>query len=481
MKALLSIIFGATLASSLACAENFTETNTDKAKEVIAAAVEAHGGSALLSDLHTLIIETETINHSVDQSRGTEKPWDTNVSQSVDVIDLDNSIFVNDTENDGGGFQSHNATIINGEESYQLNYRAGTVARIAEPDFATTSGPFVRVTPAALIRTLNNRAANAHYLGDTEVDGVSYDVIGFSMTVGPAISMYFHKETHLLHRSERVFPGFGLVEYEFIDYTDTDGVPFNQSFRLYLNGDENLVRTIKSMKINESIEQYLTIDASLVAIPAVEPDLLARQEVADGVWLIGGAGTYAMFVDMGDYIFAAGGTAGIPDRIELLREVVGDKPISYSMMTHHHFDHVVGVSAYEAEGATLIGSAAHEKIIRRAAENGDALKFEGVTDNMTLETGDRRVEIIDLGPTAHTEHLLVAYLPEEGILFEADHFAMPRVGPVPPAVTSTRTFAEALAGKELNITKILSAHSSKAGTMDDLKAALEAEIFMSRR
>ena len=166
MKALLSLIFGATLASSLACAENFTETNTDKAKEIIAAAVEAHGGSALLSDLHTLIIETETINHSVDQSRGTEKPWDTNVSQSVDVIDLDNSIFVNDTENDGGGFQSHNTTIINGEESYQLNYRAGTVARIAEPDFATSSGPFVRVTPAALIRTLNDSAANAHYLGE---------------------------------------------------------------------------------------------------------------------------------------------------------------------------------------------------------------------------------------------------------------------------------------------------------------------------
>ena len=48
MKALLSLIFGASLASSLACAENFTETNTDKAKEVIAAAVEAHGGSGFL-------------------------------------------------------------------------------------------------------------------------------------------------------------------------------------------------------------------------------------------------------------------------------------------------------------------------------------------------------------------------------------------------------------------------------------------------
>jgi hypothetical protein len=58
---------------------------------------------------------------------------------------------------------------------------------------------------------------------------------------------------------------------------------------------------------------------------------------------------------------------------------------------------------------------------------------------------------------------------------------MPRVGPIPPAVESTRTFAQALASKELSITKILSAHSPKAATMDDLKAALEAEIFMSQR
>ena len=106
----------------------------------------------------------------------------------------------------------------------------------------TTSGPFVRVTPALLLRTLNDRSANAHYLGETKLDEKDYDVIGFSMTVGPAISMYFEKETHLLHRSERVFPGFGLVEYEFEDYAVADGIHFNQTFKLFLNGDPNIER-----------------------------------------------------------------------------------------------------------------------------------------------------------------------------------------------------------------------------------------------
>ena len=213
----------------------------------------------------------------------------------------------------------------------------------------------------------------------------------------------------------------------------------------------------------------------------VSPDPLSRQELADGVWLIGGNGTYGMFVDMGDYVFAAGGTTGTADRIESLREVVGDKPVRYGMMTHHHFDHVVGVSTYEEEGATLIAATAHERIVRRNAENGETLDVTLVDDRLVLEAGDRRVEIIDIGPTAHTEHLLVAWLPQEGILFEADHFAMPRVGPVPPAVTSTKTFAAALQKAGLDVKTFVSAHSPTPGSMNDLQQALSTKEYQARR
>ena len=464
-----------------ASAANFTEENTDKAKMIIDAAVEAHGGDAMMEDLQTLVVETRTVNYSVDQSRGTEAPWDTSVNDSIDVIDVENDIFVNHAEGTGGGFENNNRTIINGEESYQVDFRAGTVARVAEPDFATTSGPFIRVTPALLIRTLKDREANAHFLGDTTIDGMDYNVVGFSMTVGPAISLYFEKGTNLLRRSERVFPGFGLVEYRFDDYETRNEVPYNTSFTLYLNGDVNLEREIKSLRVNDTIDDYLAVPETLVSIPEVQPDPLSRQELAEGVWLIGGNGTYGMFVDMGDYVFAAGGAAGTSDRIDSLREVVGDKPIRYGMMTHHHFDHVLGVSTYEEEGATLISATAHERIVRRNAENGETLDLKLVDDRMVLEAGGRRVEVIDIGPTAHTEHLLVAWLPEESILFEADHFAMPRVGPAPPAVTSTKTFAAALEKAGLDVETFVSAHSSKPGTKADLQQALNTKEYQAKR
>ena len=479
MKKFLSLALIGVFAASVVHAKNFTETNTDKAKALIDAAIEAHGGQALTEDLKTLIVETSTVNYSVDQSRGTEAPWDTSSNESLDAIDLDNAIFVNKTKGEGGGFEFHNKTIINGDDSYNLNLRAGTVAKIAEPDYDTSSGPFVRVTPALLLRAAREREANAHFLGETTADGVDYNVIGFSMTVGPAISLYLEKGTNLLRRSERVFPGFGLVEYRFDDYVEKNGVIYNQSFTLYLNGDVNLERTIESVVVNEPVDDLLEVPATLVSIPEQQPDPLSRQELDEGVWLIVGTGTYAMFVDMGDYIFAAGGTAGIPDRIDMLREVVGDKPIRYGMLTHHHFDHVLGVTAYEEEGATLIAARAHERIARRAAEDGENLKLELVEDSMTLESGDRRIEVFDIGPTAHTEHLLVAWLPEEGILFEADHFAMPQAGPVPPAVTSTKTFAKALAARGLEVKRIVSAHSPRPGTPADLEQALNAQEYQA--
>jgi len=481
MKSIISLALAAVLASSLVCADNLTENNVEQANAIIEAAVTAHGGEDKLGELSTLIVEFESSNYSVDQSRGTEPPWDKNESSGFNAVDLDNTTFVNRATFNGGGFEGEGGTIINGDESYQLDYRAGTVARIAEPDFDTTSGPFVRVTPALLVRTLQDRAANAYYLGEASVDGKDYDVVGFSMTVGPAISMYFDKTDHLLRRSERIFAGFGLVQYEFLDYEDIDGVPFNRTFNLFLNGEPNIERKNLSTKVNQPLDELMIVDARLASIPEQQPDPLTRQEVADGVWIIGGNNTYAMFVDMGEYIFAVGGTAGIPDRIESLREVVGDKPLKYGMLTHHHSDHVLGVAAYESEGATLIISTAHENVARGAAENGEALEIKTVKDRMTLEAGDRTVQIIDIGPTAHTEHLLVAYLPEEGILFEADHFAMPRVGPVRPAVTSTRSFAEALSREELGVKLIYSAHSPRGGTMDDLRVALEAEVFQASR
>ena len=201
--------------------------------------------------------------------------WDK--ATGISAVDLQNSIFATRNSGVAGGSSYDGGTIINGDSSFQLNYLAGTSAPIAEPDFDTTSGPFVRVTPALLVRQVRDRAQNAYYLGETEVNEELFDVVGFSMAVGPAISLYFEKESHLLRRSERVLTGFGLVEYRFNDYEQVAGMPFNREFQLYLNGDENFLRTNTKTRVNETFDELLAVSDDLAELPPVVPDALARQ------------------------------------------------------------------------------------------------------------------------------------------------------------------------------------------------------------
>ena len=86
MKTCASLALVALLVSGAAHAQNFTQTNTDRAKALIDAAIEAHGGERL-REMRTLVIEQRSVNHSVGQSLGTEPPWDTNEGEGLDAID----------------------------------------------------------------------------------------------------------------------------------------------------------------------------------------------------------------------------------------------------------------------------------------------------------------------------------------------------------------------------------------------------------
>ncbi len=69
----------------------------------------------------------------------------------------------------------------------------------------------------------------------------------------------------------------------------------------------------------------------------------------------------------------------------------------------------------------------------------------------------------------------MTWLPDDGILFEADHFAMPQAGPVPPAVSSTKSFAAALQEFDIDAQLFVSAHSPRPGTTKDLQDALDKD------
>ena len=117
---------------------------------------------------------------------------------------------------------------------------------------------------------------------------------------------------------------------------------------------------------------------------------------------------------------------------------------------------------------------ANEAVVRKASGD-DSAKLQFVEDRMTLTDGQRTIELYDIGPTPHAENILIAYLPGEGIIFEADHFPQPATGVIPPAVPATIAFAEALERLGLEFTKLVGAHSPRTATPADVKTALSRQ------
>lgn len=459
------------LACTAVQAESLPLKSVNKASEVIDAAVAAHGGAEAIGNLKSLVQKSEFVNIATGQSRKPGPPYDRAHSAIVNAVDLENGVFFTRNNGSGGGYDFDNGTLIDGDNSWQLDFRADTAAPLLEPDFATQSGPFVRVTPVLLMKQLQARRAQSNWLGVAEIDGRKHDVITLVMEVGPALGLYIDQETHMLTRMERVLPPFGQVEYRFNDYTTIDGVAFNQKFELFVNGDENLVVDVKETQLNVPLRQYTQAPANLRKVAAIAPDPMSTNEVREGVFLIGGNGTYAMFVEMNDYVVAVGGTQTVEASIGEMRREIANKPIRYGVLTHHHNDHVPGAAAYAAEGATIVTFKENEEVVRTAAGNENA-KLEFVEDRMTISDGERVLELYNIGPTPHAENLLIAYLPQEGIIFEADHFPQPRNGAIPPAVPATVAFAKALDELGLDYQIIIGAHSPRVGTRADLRSAL---------
>jgi len=280
MKKYQLLLMSLLLMSNALNAQNLTQASIDKAREVIDQVVEAYGGSEKLNQLNAVKIDFEDSNMSVNQSRKPGPPWDVNQVKGSSIVDFENQQFATTNQSISDTRNFHNGTIINGEKSYQVYYRPNTATPITEPSFMNTAGPFIRVTPALLVKQLMQRAYTAHYLGQADVEEKPHDVVTFTMEVGPSISLYFDQKDHLLNKSERYFGAFGKVGYRFYDYQKVDGIPFNQRFELYVSGENNMKRQNIRTQVKQPIVKHTEFSDQMTQVAPIQPDPLARQEIS---------------------------------------------------------------------------------------------------------------------------------------------------------------------------------------------------------
>lgn len=114
------------------------------------------------------------------------------------------------------------------------------------------------------------------------------------------------------------------------------------------------------------------------------------------------------------------------------------------MNTHAHFDRAGGLRYFVAEGATVIrqqlNKPYYEKVWAnphtlapdRLSQNPKKATFRTVAESLKLTDGTHVIDLYHMQNFLHNDGMLLVYLPNEKILYEADAF-------IPPAQPITQT------------------------------------------
>ena len=285
--------------------------------------------------------------------------------------------------------------------------------------------------------------------------------------------------THVETRVQHAVLGDLLVEFEYSDYSDMDGVQVPGRIVQRQAGLQSFDATITSATPNpQNLAELLTAPAgggrgggARAGGPAGTPAGPPVDEIGEGVYKIGGNYT-SLAIDMGDHILVV--ESGQSDArgqavMAAAKEVIPGKPVSFVVNSHPHFDHASGLAAAVAEGATILTHQNNEEVLERFLSGPRTLStdslsqvaerradvVEAVPDSQVLTgTNGRVVELYHL-PNEHTDGMLGVYLPADRVLWTAD---VTVVNSSPAQVGVVRSVVEALDNLDLDFDMFIPAH-----------------------
>jgi glyoxylase-like metal-dependent hydrolase (beta-lactamase superfamily II) len=166
------------------------------------------------------------------------------------------------------------------------------------------------------------------------------------------------------------------------------------------------------------------------------------------VWYLTGGSHHSVLVEMNDHLVVIEGPQNDERATAVIAEVkktVPNKPIKYVVNSHHHFDHAGGLGAFAAEGATIITHDANKAFLEQSlaaprtvqpdklAQSGKKATVEGMQDKRVLSDGTRTVELYLIQGNVHGDGIIMAYLPKEKLLVEAEVYTPTPPNALPPA------------------------------------------------
>ena len=421
--------------------------NSD-ALRVLDAAVTAFGGPAGLRAARRFRVVQSGLRYQLFQNEDPELPWDGWELSRTAAVDLDAGKLYGEyrVKKPASDYVWWTREFVDGDQGWELILTKKWAVPMLEPGVESMRD-FVRLLPQSLLIEALAAGASLRAMGTDPLDGRVQDVVGFTAESGQRLALYFDRETHLLTKYESLYTrntvGDTVNETRFSDYrSGKAGFPVPGRLVQYSAGD------LATDASYDEVELDRTPEATLFQVPSTfaklrvfdaKPELL---KLAPDVYLVHGlpGGFNAMFVVFKEFIVAVeapeeNSFRGISERaIAMIKKAVPGKPIRYLAETHHHGDHSSGARAYIAEGATVVTTSGNRAYLERVAAAPYRMRPDALARNprpATIETisngkrvigdGNRTIELYEVGPL-HTREMVIAYLPEEKILFQSDLF-----------------------------------------------------------
>ena len=305
-------------------------------------------------------------------------------------------------------------------------------------------------------------------------------------------------------------PVVGDMYYEnvYTNYKDFGGLKLPATFHQHQDRDDNERKPNvsggdHSFGLNvASVQANVTVAAldvpAAVREATVPPIRVESQKLADGVWYLGGGSHNSVAVEFSDYSVVVEAPLNEQRSLAVIEEVeklIPNKPIRFLVNTHHHWDHVGGMRAYVHHGATVImhewNRAYYEELVTEKQwilqpdrlslyppeEIAEGYTFETFREKYVLSDGTRNLEIHHVQGVNHSTGMLMAYLPQEKIVVEADLYSPPSGAQATPATpnASNRTFWQNIRRLNLDIATIVPIHGPAVPMSDFMSFMGEAQ------
>ena len=423
-------------------------TSAQDAKAVIAAASKTMGADGL----RTIEFSANGYDFALGQAYNPSSPWPRFINQSYKrLIDfqtpasrVDRVRLQAERPPRGGGQQP-----VRGEQS-----QTQTIVVNANTPWAQQLE--IWMTPYGFLRASSTNNAT---VGSRAVDGRKLTVVSFTGQNKAKVNGYINDQ-NMVERVETWIDdpllGDMLFEAVYSDYKDFGGLKFPTRIIQNQGGYPVFDLRVSDVKPNAPVSIQAPPPAGGGA-PAASAAAAPTEKLADGVYLVSG-GYASLVIDFKNYIVvieAGQGEERSNAVIAAAKRLVPNKPIRYLVNTHHHIDHSRGLRTFVAEGATIVThqinrpyfekmfTAPHTLNPDKLASSKRTATFETMTTKKVMTDGNHVIELHHMTGSGHNEGLILAYLPKEKILVEADAYN-PAAQPNAPVVTPVSPYTENL-------------------------------------